>query len=96
MPYRIQYSPDAEDHLRGLTARQRSIVLDTIDRQLAHQPTVETGNRKPMRQNPLAAWEVRLGGDARLLSRARGRASRAGAGGWSEAAASRLPRRKGG
>jgi len=62
VPYRIQYSPDAEDHLRGLTARQRSIVLDTIDRQLAHQPTVETGNRKPMRQNPLAAWELRIGG----------------------------------
>ena len=61
MPYRIQYSPDAEDHLRGLTARQRSIVLDTIDRQLAHQPTLETKNRKPMRQNPLAAWEVRIG-----------------------------------
>jgi len=61
VPYRIQYSPDAEDHLRGLTARQRSIVLDTIDRQLAHQPTVETKNRKPMRQNPLAAWEVRIG-----------------------------------
>ena len=62
MPYRIQYSPDAEDHLRGLTARQRSIVLDTIDRQLAHQPTLETKNRKPMRQNPLAAWELRIGG----------------------------------
>ena len=62
MPYRIQYSPDAEDHLRGLTARQRSIVLDTIDRQLAHQPTTEMRNRKPMRQNPLAAWEVRSGG----------------------------------
>ena len=62
MPYRIQYSHDAEDHLRGLTARQRSIVLDTIDRQLAHQPTLETKNRKPLRQNPLAAWELRIGG----------------------------------
>ena len=62
MPYQIRYSPDAEDHLRGLTARQRSIVLDTIDRQLAHQPTTETRNRKPMRQNPLATWEVRIGG----------------------------------
>lgn len=62
MPYRIQYSPSAEDHLRGLTARQRSIVLEAVDRQLVHQPILETRNRKPMRQNPLAAWELRIGG----------------------------------
>ena len=62
MPYRIQYSPDAEDHLRGLTARQRAIVLDTIDRQLVHQPTTEARNRKPMRPNPLAPWVLRVGG----------------------------------
>ena len=61
MPYQIQYSLDAEDHLRNLTARQRSIVLDTIDRQLAHQPTVETRNRRPMRPNPIAPWELRIG-----------------------------------
>ena len=62
MAYRIQYSPSAEDHLRSLTARQRSTVLDSIDRQLTYQPTTETRNRKPMRRNPLAAWEMRIGG----------------------------------
>ena len=61
MPYHIEYSPDAEDHLRALTARQRAIVLDTVDEQLAYQPTVETRNRKPMRPNPLAPWELRIG-----------------------------------
>lgn len=61
MPYRIEYSPEAEDHLRTLTARQQAIVLDTVDEQLAHQPTVETRNRKPMRPNPLAPWELRIG-----------------------------------
>ena len=61
MPYRIEYSPDAEDHLRALTARQQAIVLNAIDRQLAHEPTVETGNRKPMRPNPVAPWELRIG-----------------------------------
>lgn len=61
MPYRIEYSPDAEDHLRGLTARQQTIVLDTVDVQLVHQPTVETRNRKPMRPNPIAPWELRIG-----------------------------------
>lgn len=54
MPYRIEYSPDAEDRLRALTARQQTIVLDTVDKQLVHEPTVETKNRKPMRPNPVA------------------------------------------
>jgi mRNA-degrading endonuclease RelE of RelBE toxin-antitoxin system len=54
VPYRIEYSPDAETHLRALTARQRSIVLDGVDEQLAYEPTVETKNRKPMRPNPIA------------------------------------------
>ena len=61
MPYRIEYSPDAEDHLRALTARQRKTVLDTVDEQLTHQPTVETKQRKPMRPNPVAPWELRIG-----------------------------------
>jgi hypothetical protein len=47
--------------LRYLTARQQAIVLDTVDEQLTHQPTVETRHRKPMRPNPLAPWELRIG-----------------------------------
>jgi len=47
--------------LRALTARQQGIVLDTVDRQLTQQPVVETKNRKPMRPNPLASWELRIG-----------------------------------
>ena len=61
MPYQIEYSPAAEDHLRALTARQRTTVFDNVDRQLAHQPNVETRNRKPMRPNPIAPWELRIG-----------------------------------
>jgi mRNA-degrading endonuclease RelE of RelBE toxin-antitoxin system len=59
--YLIQYSPEAEEHLRALTARQQRIVLDTVDRQLLNQPTVETRTRKPMRPNPIAPWELRIG-----------------------------------
>jgi len=47
--------------LRALTARQRSTVFDAVEEQLAHQATVETRNRKPMRPNPLAPWELRVG-----------------------------------
>jgi mRNA-degrading endonuclease RelE of RelBE toxin-antitoxin system len=61
LPYRIEYSPEAEAHLRFLTARQRATVLDSVDEQLLHEPTVETRNRKPMRPNPLAPRELRIG-----------------------------------
>jgi mRNA-degrading endonuclease RelE of RelBE toxin-antitoxin system len=59
--YRIQYSPSTDEHLRALTARQRAIVFDTVDKQLTFQPAVETRNRKPMRPNPIAPWELRIG-----------------------------------
>ena len=37
------------------------MILGMVDRQLAHQPTVETRNRKLMRPNPVAPWELRIG-----------------------------------
>ena len=61
MPYRIEYSPDAEEHMRTLTSRQQAIILETVEKQLTHQPTIETRNRKPMRPNPVAPWELRIG-----------------------------------
>jgi mRNA-degrading endonuclease RelE of RelBE toxin-antitoxin system len=61
LPYVIEYSPQAEDHMRWLTTRQQRTVLDTVDRQLLHQPAMETRNRKPMRPNPVAPWELRIG-----------------------------------
>ncbi|MBI3780734.1 MAG: addiction module toxin RelE [candidate division NC10 bacterium] len=35
--------------------------MDAVDRQLVHRPTIETRNRKPMRPNPIAPWELRIG-----------------------------------
>lgn len=61
MRYAIEYSPETIGHLRTLTARERTIVFDTVEEQLTHQPTVETRHRKPMRPNPLAPWELRIG-----------------------------------
>jgi mRNA-degrading endonuclease RelE of RelBE toxin-antitoxin system len=61
VPYRITYSNPAVEHLRGLSARQRSQVVDTVTKQLSRQPNVETRNRKPMRPNPIAPWELRIG-----------------------------------
>jgi mRNA-degrading endonuclease RelE of RelBE toxin-antitoxin system len=59
--YQIRISPEALEHLDALTARQAAIVYDGLESQLTHEPLVETKNRKPMRANPLAAWELRIG-----------------------------------
>jgi mRNA-degrading endonuclease RelE of RelBE toxin-antitoxin system len=37
------------------------MVFDAVDEQLARQPAIETRSRKPMRPNPLAPWEFRIG-----------------------------------
>lgn len=47
--------------MEALTARERSLALDSIERQLLHDPLVETRNRKPLRPNPIAPWELRIG-----------------------------------
>ena len=57
----IEYSPETIEHLRALKATQRALVLDQIDEQLRYQPNVETKNRKRMRPNLLAPWELRMG-----------------------------------
>ncbi|MCK6556569.1 hypothetical protein L6Q96_18625 [Candidatus Binatia bacterium] len=36
-------------------------MLDAIRAQLTHEPLVETRQRKPLRPNPLAPWELRTG-----------------------------------
>jgi mRNA-degrading endonuclease RelE of RelBE toxin-antitoxin system len=61
LKYRIEYSPEAEEHFQYLSKRQQGIVLDAVERQLQFQPDIETRNRKPMRPNPLAPWELRIG-----------------------------------
>ena len=36
------------------------MILAAIERQLLHQPLVETRNRKRLRPNPIAPWELRV------------------------------------
>ena len=47
--------------MRTLTARQRSMAFAGVERQLRSEPAVETRNRKPLRPNPIAPWELRIG-----------------------------------
>jgi len=59
--YRIEYAAEAEEHLEALGARDAVTALDTVPRQLAHEPLVRTRNRKPLEANPVAPWELRIG-----------------------------------
>lgn len=61
MVYSIVFSQEAADHLAELTARQRSALLDRVEAALAHEPLKETRNRKPLRENAVAPWELRIG-----------------------------------
>jgi mRNA-degrading endonuclease RelE of RelBE toxin-antitoxin system len=61
VPYTVEFAESVEDHLRALTARDRTTTLAAIDRQLVHEPLKETRNRKPLRPNPIAPWELRIG-----------------------------------
>jgi mRNA-degrading endonuclease RelE of RelBE toxin-antitoxin system len=60
MAFEIEFSADAERHLKQFTARERKVVLDAVEQQLEHQPTVPTRNRKLLRSHPLATWELRV------------------------------------
>jgi len=59
--YEILFAESVAEHLGHLTAAERARVLDAVERQLAQQPLIETRNRKPLRPNPVAPWELRVG-----------------------------------
>ena len=60
--YQIEFAEAVKTHFAALTARQRTMVLDAIERQLVSEPLKESRNRKPLRPNPIAPWELRVGG----------------------------------
>ena len=61
MPYQIEFAASVESQLEALGAHERASTLAAIEERLLHQPLVETRNRKLLRPNPLAPWELRVG-----------------------------------
>jgi len=37
------------------------MIIAGVETQLAHEPLVDTRNRKRLRANPIAPWELRVG-----------------------------------
>ena len=59
--FRLEFTPEALEDLRLLRAYDQRRVLDAIQAQLRYQPEQETRNRKRLRPNKLAEWELRIG-----------------------------------
>lgn len=59
--YHVDVTEDAKTDLTYYNASDRKTIVSEIKAQLVHQPVVATRNRKPLRENPLAAWELRVG-----------------------------------
>ena len=56
----MEFTEKALGHLEAFRRFKRNVILDAIKEQLPHQPVQETRNRKLLRTNPLADWELRV------------------------------------
>jgi mRNA-degrading endonuclease RelE of RelBE toxin-antitoxin system len=61
MEHRIKFAVSVLQQMDALRRGDRVRVLRAVAVQLVHEPLVETRNRKQLRPNPLAPWELRLG-----------------------------------
>jgi len=59
--FRIELAEEARSDLLTYPADKRKGLLTEIRIQLSHQPVIPTKNRKPLRANPVAPWELRVG-----------------------------------
>ena len=58
----IHFTESALGDIAWFRQRDRQIIFDGIQQQLAHEPVMETRNRKRLRPNKTAEWEVRIDG----------------------------------
>jgi len=62
MKFSIEFSDRARDNLLDLRKQDQQVVVDAIEVQLTNEPDKPTRNRKRLEENPLAPWELRIGG----------------------------------
>jgi mRNA-degrading endonuclease RelE of RelBE toxin-antitoxin system len=58
--FRIELTPEAMDDLESMRTFDQRRVAAALEARLAHEPTRETKNRKRLRPNALAEWELRV------------------------------------
>ena len=61
MAYQIEIAETAKGHLKRMNRPSIAQVFGAIRTRLIHEPLVESRNRKRLRPNPVAPWELRVG-----------------------------------
>jgi mRNA-degrading endonuclease RelE of RelBE toxin-antitoxin system len=59
--WKIELTEDARTDLQWYRAFERKMILPQIRQELGQEPVTETRNRKRLRDNPIAPWELRIG-----------------------------------
>jgi len=60
MTFSIKFTPIALEHLRNFRKFEQKKIVEAIKQQLIYEPLAPTRNRKPLRNNPLSRWELRV------------------------------------
>lgn len=58
--FRIEFTPEAVDDLASMRTFDQRRLVTAMEIQLVHEPNRETRNRKQLRPNKLAEWELRV------------------------------------
>jgi mRNA-degrading endonuclease RelE of RelBE toxin-antitoxin system len=59
--YSFEFTALSLEHLKAFKKNEQRLIVTAIESQLTHQPHIETRNRKKMRTNKIARWELRIG-----------------------------------
>ena len=60
MRFEIEFTTEAIDDMLSFRKQERKYIIEKVETQLEYQPTEETRNRKKLRPNQLAEWELRI------------------------------------
>jgi mRNA-degrading endonuclease RelE of RelBE toxin-antitoxin system len=58
--YEIELSGNAVKDLEYFKKFERNVIVTGVEQNLIYEPSIETKNRKPLRPNDLANWELRI------------------------------------
>ena len=58
--FEIKFTEEAIEDLRWFNKSERSYLVGQLETVISLELTAETRNRKPLRPNELAEWEVRI------------------------------------
>ena len=57
----MKFTSDAVDDLKAFRKAEQQMIFDQIDNQLVYEPMVDSRNRKKLRPNDVAEYELRVG-----------------------------------